>query len=78
MYFNPNKVRGLMAEHGYNQTEVATAINRSEMTLRNKLTGKTKFTADEIAVLAKLFAVSPNIFFTNEFSYKENNKEKSA
>lgn len=78
MAFNTNKVRGLMAEHGYNQNEIAKVINRSEVTLRSKLSGKTDFTATEIAALAKLFNVSPSIFFANRLSERESKNEKVA
>ena len=78
MAFNTNKVRGLMAEFGYNQNEIAKIINRSEVTLRSKLSGKTDFTASEIAALAKLFNVSPSIFFANQLSKNESQSEKIA
>jgi len=67
MAFNTNKVRGLMAEHGLKQADIARVINKTEMTLRNKLQGKTEFTATEIAILANLFNVSPTIFLTPQF-----------
>ena len=78
MAFNTNKVRGLMAEHGLNQNDIAKVINRSEVTLRSKLSGKTDFTATEIAALAKLFNVSPSIFFANQLSKIESESEKTA
>jgi transcriptional regulator with XRE-family HTH domain len=78
MSFNTSKVRGLMAEHGFNQTDIAKVINRSEVTLRSKLSGKTDFTATEIAALAKLFNVSPSIFFANQLSERESKNEKVA
>jgi transcriptional regulator with XRE-family HTH domain len=78
MAFNTNKVRGLMAEHGFNQNDIAKVINRSEVTLRSKLSGKTDFTATEIAALAKLFNVSPSIFFANQLSERESKNEKVA
>ncbi len=71
MAFNANKIRGLMAEHGLKQTDIARVINKTEMTLRNKLQGKTEFTATEIATLASLFNVSPTIFFTPQVSLGE-------
>jgi len=71
MAFNTNKVRGLMAEHGLKQADIARVINKTEMTLRNKLQGKTEFTATEIAILANLFNVSPTIFFTPQVSLGE-------
>ena len=71
MNFNTNKVRGLMAEHGLKQTDIAQVINKTEMTLRNKLQGKTEFTATEIAILANLFNVSPTVFFTQQVSLGE-------
>lgn len=78
MGFNTNKVKGLMAENNLTQSDVAKEINKTEMTLRNKLQGKTEFTANEVAILSDLFKVSPSIFFTNKFYYKENDNEKIA
>jgi transcriptional regulator with XRE-family HTH domain len=78
MIFNTNKVRGLMAEHNLKQTDIAKVINRSEVSLRSKLSGKTDFTATEIAALAKLFNVSPSIFFANQLSNIESQSEKTA
>ena len=60
-----------MAEHGLKQTDIAQVINKTEMTLRNKLQGKTEFTATEIAILANLFNVSPTVFFTQQVSLGE-------
>lgn len=71
MAFNAKKIRGLMAEHGLKQADIARVINKTEMTLRNKLQGKTEFTATEIATLANLFNVSPTIFFTPQVSLGE-------
>lgn len=78
MGFNPNKIRGLMAEHGYNQSQVASKIDKTEMTLRNKLQGKTEFTANEIFVLSELFNVPVDVFFTDSFYSKEKQKENVA
>jgi transcriptional regulator with XRE-family HTH domain len=65
-----------MAEHGFNQSDVAKVIEKTEMTLRNKLQGKTEFTANELSTLAELFGVSPAIFFTTSFYSQDKNKEK--
>lgn len=73
--FNTNKVKGLMAENGMTQADVAKSIKKSEFTLRNKLQGKTEFTATEIASIADLFRVSPDIFFTQKLSKIESQKE---
>ena len=45
------------------QDEMAAYLEISRTSYRNKETGKTKFTADEIGKLAKELSVSPSKFY---------------
>ena len=55
--FTLEKVRGLMAERGLKQIDVADALNVSLATINAKLTGKIDFTIKEVKELARLFNV---------------------
>jgi transcriptional regulator with XRE-family HTH domain len=71
MELNTNKIRGLMAEKGITQADVAKKLNISQNSVGNKLQGKTKFTANEIGLLCNVFKVMPGIFFTGDVSLEE-------
>lgn len=55
--FSIEKVRGLMAEKGLKQIDVADALCISLQSINAKLTGKVDFTLREIKELSKLFNV---------------------
>ena len=55
--FTLEKVRGLMAEKGLKQIDVADALNVSLVTINAKLTSKIDFTVKEVKELARLFNV---------------------
>lgn len=55
--FSLDKIRGLMAEKGLKQIDVADALSVSYATINSKLTGKIDFTYREIRELAKLLNV---------------------
>ena len=55
--FTLEKVRGLMAEQGFKQFDVADALNVSLATINAKLTGKIDFTIREVKELARFFNV---------------------
>lgn len=55
--FTLEKVRGLMAERGLKQIDVADALNVSLATINAKLTSKIDFTIKEVKELARLFNV---------------------
>ena len=61
--FNQNKVKGLMAENDMNPSDLSRVIDTTEMTVRNKLSGKTNFTANEICLIATHFNIKPSILF---------------
>lgn len=52
--FSLDKIRGLMAEKGLKQIDVADALNVSYATINSKLTGKIDFTYREIKELARV------------------------
>lgn len=55
--FSKEKVKGLMAENGYKQVDIALELDISLVALQSKLNGKTEFKADEIKQLANIFNV---------------------
>lgn len=55
--FTKEKVKGLMAERGLKQIDVAEELNISLLALQQKLNGKTEFKADEIRQLSRTFNV---------------------
>ena len=55
--FRKEKVKGLMAENGLKQIDVALELNISLVALQQKLSGKTEFKAEEIKQLARTFNV---------------------
>ena len=55
--FSKEKVKGLMAENGYKQVDIALELDISLVALQSKLSGKTEFKADEIKQLANIFNV---------------------
>ncbi len=56
--FTKEKVKGLMAENGLKQIDIAVELNISIVALQNKLNGKTDFKLDEIRQLARTFNVA--------------------
>lgn len=55
--FSLEKIRGLMAEKGMKQIDLADALDISIYAINCKLTGKTEFTLREIKELARIFNV---------------------
>lgn len=66
MKLNLNKILGLMTEKQYNREYIAKYLGLAYNTLRNKLTGKTEFTANEIGKLSILFEVMIDELFEME------------
>ena len=59
---NINKLKGLMAEHGDRQEDIAKLLDINITTVKNNLSGKSDFKFSEVQVLAKHFNVDINIF----------------
>lgn len=55
--FSKEKVKGLMAENGLKQIDIALELNISLVALQQKLSGKTEFKEEEIRQLARTFNV---------------------
>ena len=55
--FTKEKVKGLMAENGLKQIDIAVELHISIVALQQKLNGKTDFKLDEIRQLARTFNV---------------------
>lgn len=51
-------IRGLMAERGITQPELAEQIGMSPATLSTRLNGHTEFTMKEIGAIARAFGVT--------------------
>lgn len=60
------KVRAQLAVHGLRQQDLAKALNVAPATLSNKLTGKIRFSADELSTMADLFGVSTDYLLGRE------------
>lgn len=69
MYFEHDKLRGRMAERGYNIRMLAKEIGIHENTLSNKLYSNTFFTQYEIVMICKVLGISdaeiPTFFFVH-------------
>jgi transcriptional regulator with XRE-family HTH domain len=65
--FNPNKIRGLMAEKRITQKLMANYLGISENSLREKLNDRVDFKDSEICSVASFLDVQPDIFFTSKF-----------
>lgn len=63
---NTSKVRGRLVEKGLTIEDFALSIGITGTSVRNKLSGRTTFTAKEIADSANVLDTSPLIFFTED------------
>lgn len=54
---NRNKLLGRMAEAGYTQRSLATAVGMSENSMGSKINGKRPFNTDEIIAICKLLEI---------------------
>lgn len=57
MTVNLNKIRGLMAEHGDTQKDLAEKLQISAVTLREYLKGRTVMRVDTVAKIAEIYGV---------------------
>ena len=55
--FSIDKLRGLMAEKGIKQIDLADRLNISMSAINNKMLGKTEFTLREIKEISKMLCV---------------------
>ena len=59
----PTVLRTLMSAAGISSADIANVLGISKASLSERLSGKTRITADELATLANFFGVDPGIFF---------------
>lgn len=59
---NVFKLKGLMAEHGEKQEDVAKLLKIHVTSLYKKMKGKTEFKFSEVQILANHYKVDINIF----------------
>lgn len=59
---NIAKLKGLMAEHGDTQEDIAKLLNIHVTSLYHKMKGKTEFKFSEVQMLANHYKVDINIF----------------
>lgn len=59
MQVNVAKIKGLMAEHGDTQDDLARKMKMTSATLRNYLKGKTVMRVDTVAEIAKIYGIKP-------------------
>lgn len=55
-----NLLKGKIIAAGYTQKSLAQALNISQNTLSNKITGKNQFNSDEIVALCELLSIVDN------------------
>lgn len=62
-----NKLKGLMTEHGYSQTQISKELGITPVTFRKRIK-KGVFGSDEIEMLCKLLKIEDpaTIFFAND------------
>lgn len=67
---NLTKLNELIEKSGIKRSKICEALGISDTSLRNKLTGKTPFTWDEVLALAKVLRMTDDecrdVFFTTE------------
>jgi len=59
---NVAKLKGLMAERGETQKDLAKILQCSTRTINNKINGKSEFTASELNTLSIHYSVGADIF----------------
>lgn len=61
-----NRLLGLMRENRHTQSDIAEILSISPQGLRLKLSGVSQFKANEIKILADLYHVSVDYFFSDD------------
>lgn len=64
MQVNLNKIKGLMAENGDTQKDLADKLGIADMTLRNYFNGRTIMRVDTVSKIAKIYNVAPLVLLT--------------
>jgi len=66
-----------MAENRITQKHLGESIGVTPTTIKNKLVGRSDFTASEIAKMSKLFGVNPAIFFAHSFTLEQKSHDNT-
>ena len=61
--YNIDKIKGKMAEHKENRSNLALYLGISLAGLNKKLSGKTLFNANELYLIANRFSIDLNFFY---------------
>lgn len=64
MQVNLNKIKGLMAENGDTQKDLACKLGITDETLRNYFRGKTIMRVDTVSKIAEIYNVAPLVLLT--------------
>lgn len=64
MQVNLNKIKGLMAENGDTQKDLADKLGIADMTLRNYFSGRTVMRIDTVSKIAEIYNVAPLVLLT--------------
>lgn len=64
MQVNLNKIKGLMAENGDTQKDLADKLGIADMTLRNYFSGRTIMRIDTVSKIAEIYNVAPLVLLT--------------
>jgi len=68
---NLKKIKGLMAEHGLTQKDLAIVIDLSPQQMVKKLDGRADLKVGELLKIANHFGEHPSIFFAEQFAQSE-------
>lgn len=64
MQVNLNKIKGLMAENGDTQKDLADKLGIADMTLRNYFSSRTVMRIDTVSKIAEIYNVAPLVLLT--------------
>lgn len=64
MQVNLNKIKGLMAENGDTQKDLADKLGIADITLRNYFKGRTVMRIDTVSKIAEIYNVAPLVLLT--------------
>lgn len=64
MQVNLNRIKGLMAENGDTQKDLADKLGIADMTLRNYFSGRTIMRVDTVSKIAEIYNVAPLVLLT--------------
>lgn len=71
---NTRKLRGVMAEAGVTQRDIAKALGKSENTVSNRIKGISPFDVSEVLIICDLLGITDNSLKAEIFLHKTSQK----